>query len=94
MTAEARALVRGEWKLIYDLLRQQQPTEDTKWELFNLVDDPQEMNDLSDEYPEIRQELVTAWQDFAEAADLNNNQPQGPSPVPPANGGMAGMAGM
>ena len=94
VTAEARALVSGEWKLIYDLLRMQEPTEDTDWELFNLADDPQEMNDLSNEYPEIRRELMTAWEDFAGAADLNNNQPQAPSSVPRANGGMAGMAGM
>lgn len=65
MTGQARALVRGEWKLIYDLLRQQEPTEDTKWELFNLVDDPQEMNNLSEEFPEIRQALMSTWEDFA-----------------------------
>ena len=93
VTAQARALVRGEWKLIYDLLRQQEPTEDTKWELFNLVDDPQEMNDLSDEYPEIRQDLITVWEDFAEAVELNNNRPQDLSPVPPSDGGMAGNDG-
>jgi len=34
------------------------------WELFNLREDPAESNDLSSQYPEIRTELINAYDEY------------------------------
>jgi arylsulfatase len=56
----ARALVRGDWKLLW--LTDQEPG----WELFNLRDDPYERNDLAAARPELTRELIGLWYDYAE----------------------------
>ena len=40
--------------------------EETRWELFDLENDPFERNDLSAEHPELTQELIDAWYRYAE----------------------------
>jgi arylsulfatase len=37
-----------------------------EWELFNLKEDPAELNDLSKEHPEKLQELITLWEEYKE----------------------------
>jgi arylsulfatase A-like enzyme len=62
----SRAIRKGDWKIT----RMAQPfgvqnhQEVTDWKLFNLVEDPAEQQDLSDQYPEKRQELIVHWQEY------------------------------
>ena len=57
-----RALVRGSWKLLWLPV----PDEETRWELFDLANDPFERNELSAQHPELTQELIDAWDRYAE----------------------------
>ena len=57
-----RALVRGPWKLLWLPV----PDEETRWELFDLANDPFERNELSAQHPELMQELIDAWYRYAE----------------------------
>jgi hypothetical protein len=34
--------------------------------LYNLQDDPTEINDLSNEHPEKREELITGWNEYSD----------------------------
>ena len=56
-----RALVRGDWKLLW------MPDEvgQASWELFDMQTDPYERNDLAAARPELLNELVDAWYDYA-----------------------------
>ena len=51
------ALRKGDWKLVMV----QPPMGTGQWLLFNIKDDPLEMNDLSEEMPDKREELIAAW---------------------------------
>ena len=55
-----RAYIKGEWKI----LNLPKPFGTGDWELFNLREDPAESNDLSLEYPEIRTELINAYDEY------------------------------
>ena len=57
-----RALVRGPWKLLW----LPTPDEESRWELFDLANDPFERNELSAQHPELTQELIDAWYRYAE----------------------------
>jgi len=57
-----RALVRWPWKLLWT----PSPGEATRWELFDLENDPFERNDLSTQHPELTRELIDAWFRYAE----------------------------
>ena len=74
MPAYNLAIRSGKWKAI----KQDQPfdgTNDTRaWELYDLTEDPAELNDLATEFPEKVKELGAAF--FAW-------QKQMPKPVPP-----------
>ena len=56
-----RAYIKNEWKV----LNIQKPFGTGDWELFNLAEDPSESKDLSNEYPEKRDELITAWETYS-----------------------------
>jgi arylsulfatase len=58
--AGSGALRRGDWKITFVPA----PKGPQKWELFNIRDDPGETNDLSDEKPELRQELLQLWGEY------------------------------
>jgi len=47
---DLRAVIKEHWKLIWD-------TYYNRFQLFNLKDDPQEKNNLADQYPEIKKQL-------------------------------------
>jgi arylsulfatase len=55
-----RAYIKGDWKI----LNLPKPFGTGDWELFNLREDPAESNDLSSEYPEIRRELINAYDEY------------------------------
>ena len=57
-----RALVRGDWKLLW---MPPGPGMQTNWELFDLRSDPYERNDVASAHPELVRELVDEWYDYA-----------------------------
>jgi len=54
------AIRKGSWKLVKALQTQEEPM------LVNLDHDPGEQVDLSDEYPELKKNLISSWQDWNE----------------------------
>ncbi|MCA9010654.1 MAG: arylsulfatase [Planctomycetaceae bacterium] len=56
-----RAIRQGDWKLLY-LLKGAGGTGD--WQLFNLRDDPAELNDLSAKHPDKRKALLGLWDEY------------------------------
>ena len=40
--------------------------ENDSWQLYNLSEDPAELNDLAAEYPKKLKELIGAWVEYAE----------------------------
>jgi arylsulfatase A-like enzyme len=56
-----RAYIKDEWKI----LNMQKPFGTGDWELFNLAEDPSESNDLSNQFPEKRNELIAAWEEYS-----------------------------
>ena len=60
-----RAIRRGDWKILWADGRNGSDT----WQLFNIADDPREVVDLADRYPEKLQELLALWEEYV----ANNN---------------------
>ncbi len=56
-----RAYIKDKWKV----LNMQKPFGTGDWELFNLAEDPSETNDLSNKFPEKRNELIAAWDEYS-----------------------------
>ncbi len=56
-----RAIRQGDWKLLY-LLKGAGGNGD--WELFNLREDPAELNDLSAKHPNKREALLELWNEY------------------------------
>lgn len=56
-----RIFRRGPWKVVW----MAEPFGVEDWQLFNVAEDPAERVDRSEEHPEIKAELVAAWQDYA-----------------------------
>lgn len=57
-----RAIRKGDWKLVWTTA----PFGPSSWELFDLSLDPGELNDISDQYPEITSELIALWDAYVE----------------------------
>jgi arylsulfatase A-like enzyme len=55
-----RAIRQGDWKISW----QYEPFGTEGWQLFNLAGDPGEQYDLSDKYPEKRNELIALWDEY------------------------------
>ncbi len=55
-----RAIVQGDWKLVWDA----SADKEEGWLLFNLADDPQEQNDLSDAEPQRLKAMTALWEDY------------------------------
>ena len=47
----------GVWKA----MRHEPPMGDGKWQLYNIVDDPGENHNLTDQHPDILQKLISAY---------------------------------
>ncbi len=52
-----KAVRKGKWKLVCE--------ENTRWELYDMIDDRTELNDLSDKFPEIVNELNNEYIDWS-----------------------------
>jgi arylsulfatase len=63
---EMKAYIRGNWKL----LRLPEPFGTGGWHLYDLSNDPGEIHDLSANHPEVKAELIEAWQQYAEANEV------------------------
>lgn len=63
---EMKAYIQGDWKI----LRLPVPFGTGEWELFDLKDDPGEMNDLSKRYPKKKAELLKAWKVYSAENDV------------------------
>lgn len=65
-----RAIRKGDWKIIYIPYHERRTSKlplikmDT-WQLYNLAEDPSEMNDLAEQYPEKLAEMVALWDEYA-----------------------------
>ena len=55
------ALYKGDYKILRSIL----PVGDGKWRLFNLAEDPGETKDLSTEQPQILQNMLAHYEDYA-----------------------------
>ena len=58
---ERKAYIKGNWKI----LRLASPFGTGEWQLYNLADDPGEVNDLSEQFPARRDSLVSDWNTYA-----------------------------
>jgi arylsulfatase len=65
-----RAVRQGDWKVIYEPYHEMQDTPVAiwagEWQLYNLNDDPAELNDLSADYPDKLHEMIALWEFYAE----------------------------
>jgi arylsulfatase len=55
-----KAYFDGDWKILW----MPPPFGSGDWELYNLADDPEEMNDLGGEHPERLEEMVAMWKQY------------------------------
>jgi arylsulfatase len=55
-----KAYFVGDWKILW----MPEPFGPGEWELFNLTEDPAEVNDLSKEHPEKVEEMVALWEKY------------------------------
>jgi arylsulfatase len=58
-----KAYYVGDWKILW----MPPPFGPGEWELFNLREDPAEMNDISGEYPDRLAEMIALWEGYKEA---------------------------
>lgn len=66
------AFRRGDWKV----LRLPEPFGTGSWQLYNLSEDPGEVNDVASEYPELVDELTQLWELYAkENGVIRPNEP-------------------
>ncbi len=56
------AYIKDEWKIVNLPI----PFGKGDWELFNLAEDPSESYDISNQFPEKRNELIVAWKEYCE----------------------------
>ena len=61
-----RAVRRGDWKLLWLC----EPAGTGDWQLYNLAQDPGETRDLTSERPEIRDQLLRQWDEYAAANNV------------------------
>lgn len=61
-----RAIREGDWKLLWLC----QPAGPNGWQLFNLRDDPAELNDISTAQPKIKERLLQRWDDYSTSNNI------------------------
>lgn len=66
---EMKAFIKGKWKI----LRLPKPMGTGNWQLFDLNTDPGETTDLSEQYPEIKAELINGWNEYAKTNEVYNH---------------------
>ena len=70
-----RAIRQGNWKIIYlpppKVHEYVVPVAEAgRWQLYNLQDDPQEVTDLAEQYPEKLTEMIDLWEEYAARGGL------------------------
>ncbi|NIJ44882.1 arylsulfatase [Wenyingzhuangia heitensis] len=55
-----KAYRKGDWKIVYS-----RDLEDKNWELYNLKNDPTELDNLAKEYPKKLQKMILSWEKWA-----------------------------
>ena len=55
-----KAYFAGDWKILWMPV----PFGKGEWELFDVKQDPAEMNDLSDQQPDRRKSMIAAWEQY------------------------------
>lgn len=70
-----RAIRKGNWKIIYEPFHEVlEPRvagiKTDAWQLYNLAEDPSELNDLSEINPEILEEMISYWQEYVTETNL------------------------
>lgn len=66
-----KALRKGDWKI----LSLNPPAGTGSWQLYNLAEDPAELNDLSAKHPEKVEELKVEWQKYAQEVGVQTILP-------------------
>jgi arylsulfatase A-like enzyme len=61
-----RAVRRGDYKLLWLV----EPFAPAEWHLYNLATDPGETEDLSQQMPELRQEMITTWNRYSQESGV------------------------
>jgi len=67
---EMKAYITGKWKI----LRLPQPMGTGTWQLYDLEKDPGETTDLSTQFPDIKEQLIRAWNDYALQNEVHDHQ--------------------
>ena len=63
---EMKAYIKGKWKI----LRLPQPFGAGYWQLYDLQVDPGETNDVSNQNPQIKEELIKEWMEYSKTNDV------------------------
>lgn len=67
---EMKAYIKGNWKI----LRLPVPMGTGEWQLYDIVKDPGETTDLSDKYPDVKEQLIQAWKEYAIQNDVYDHK--------------------
>ena len=67
---EMKAYIKGDWKI----LRLPMPMGSGEWELYDIAKDPGETTDLSDSYPDVKKQLINAWDDYAKQNEVYDHK--------------------
>ncbi len=70
-----RAIRKGDWKIIYEpyhevLEPRVAGIKTDTWQLYNLAEDPAELNDLSEENPQKLKEMIMHWEEYVAETGL------------------------
>ena len=60
------ALYLGDWKI----MNLRKPYGDTKWQLYNLAQDPMELKDLSQQYPEQKEKMISMYKEYEKTVGI------------------------
>jgi arylsulfatase len=67
---EMKAYISGNWKI----LRLPKPMGTGEWQLYDIEKDPAETTDLSAQYPEIKEQLINAWNEYAKHNEVHDHK--------------------
>jgi len=67
---EMKAYIKGDWKI----LRLPMPMGSGEWELYDIAKDPGETTDLSDSYPDVKNQLINAWDEYAKQNEVYDHK--------------------
>ncbi len=67
---EMKAYISGNWKI----LRLPKPMGTGEWQLYDIEKDPAETTDLSAQFPEIKEQLIQSWNEYAKQNEVHDHQ--------------------